>query len=284
MAGEVTVEFDDHVATDVTPPVPAPPPISAAYGGGGLFGIAYLLGVGEALVDGGVALGVAPAIGTSAGSWAAGALALGIRWHDAIDAIGDDIPRLPDPRSGRLKHVAAEIFGDRRAPTVRAVVCSLPRLQRVVLSGAEHPIADLVAASSAVPGMLAPHKVGGRRYVDGGVRSMASADLAEPGRHLLVMAPIAGPMFGPAGRLAERVLRREMREWRERNPGGSLWIIRPNREIADLAGRPDQLFDPDRAKRAYDLAYDQAAGILSRWGDTYGDVVEAQRDPERRIA
>jgi NTE family protein len=246
-------------------------PLACAYGGGGLFGIGYLLGVGEALVDGGVDLGAAPAIGTSAGSWAAAAFALGIRWHDVIDDIADDVPRLPDPRSNRLRRVAAEIFGERQAPTMRAVVCSLPRLQRVVLSGADHPVSDLVAASSAVPGMLAPHKIGGRRYVDGGVRSMASADLADPATNLLVMAPIAGPMFGPAGRLAERVLRREMGEWRRRNPDGNLWLIRPNRAIAELAGRPDQLFEPDRAKRAYDLAYTQAEGILSRWGDTYGN-------------
>ena len=283
------MEFDEVVdPTDVTSPRP---PLAAAYGGGGLFGIGYLLGVGEALVAGGVDLASAPAIGTSAGSWAAGALALGITWHEAIDAIGGDIPRLPDPRAGRLKKVASEIFGDRRAPSMRAVVCSFPRLQRVVLSGADHPIADLVAASSAVPGMLAPHKVDGRRYIDGGVRSMASADLAEPAEHLLVVAPIAGPMFGPAGRLAERVLRREMREWRDRTPGGGLWIIRPNRAIAELAGRPDQLFDPDRAKRAYDLAYEQATGILSRWGDAYGGQrpsasadVRSDSPSDRRIA
>jgi NTE family protein len=242
------------------------PPLALCFGGGGLFGIAYLLGVGEALVDGGVPLRDAPALGTSAGSWAAGALGLGVRWHDAIALLGDDIPRVPDPRSGRLRAVAAEIFGDRRAPNMRAVVCSLPRLRRVVLSGADHPLADLVAASSAVPGMLAPHRIGGRRYVDGGVRSMASADIADAADHLLVMAPIAGPMFGPAGRFAERVLRREMREWRDANPGGQLWVIRPNHAIAALARRPDQLFDPERARRAYDLAYSQATGILSRWG------------------
>lgn len=279
------MEFDGGVATHVIPPVA---PLAAAYGGGGLFGIAYLLGVGEALSTGGVDLGAVPAIGTSAGSWAAGALALGIRWHEAIDAIGGDIPRLPDPRPGRLKKVAAEIFGDRYAPSVRAVVCSLPRLQRVVLSGAEYPIADLVAASSAVPGMLAPHKVGGRRYIDGGVRSMASADLADRAENLLVMAPIAGPMFGPAGRLAERVLRREMREWRDHNPSGNLWIIRPNHAVAELAGRPDQLFDPDRAKRVYDVAYQQATGILSRWGDAYGDRAqgahEHPHESQQRIA
>lgn len=189
-----------------------------------------------------------------------------------MDLLGPEAPRLPDPRAGRLRAVAADLYGERCVPTMRAVVCSLPRLQRVVLDGAEVPAADLVAASSAVPGLLAPHRIRGRRYVDGGVRSMASADLSAPADHLLVLAPVAGPMFGPAGRFAERVLRREMREWRDRHPGGQLWLIRPNREIAALARRPDQLFDGERARRAYDLAYEQGAGILSRWTDERGQA------------
>ncbi len=200
---------------------------------------------------------------------------MGIRWHDAIGQLGADIPRTPEPRPGRLRAVAAELYGEQRVPTMRAVVCSLPRLRRVVLSGADHPVADLVAASSAVPGMLAPHRVGGRRYVDGGVRSMVSGDLADPARQLLVMAPMAGPMFGPAGRLAERSLRREMRTWRAHNPGGRLWLIRPNHAIAALARRPDQLFDIGLAREAYELAYAQAAGILTRWTSEYGSDLDA---------
>jgi NTE family protein len=250
-------------------------PLAVSYGGGGLFGIGYLLGVGEALVDGGVPLGAVPSIGTSAGTWAAASLALGIRWHDAIGLLGTDIPRVPDPRPGRLRAVAGAIYGEQRVPTMRAVVCSLPRLRRVVLSGADHPVADLIAASSAVPGMLAPHKIAGHRYVDGGVRSMVSGDLADPAQQLLVMAPLAGPMFGPAGRLAERSLRREMRTWRDHNPRGRLWLIRPNHAIAALAGRPDQLFDIGRAQEAYDLAYEQAAGILERWTGAHVSDLDA---------
>lgn len=236
--------------------------LSTAYGGGGVFGIAYILGVGEALIDAGVLLADAPALGTSAGSWAACAMELGIRWDDAIALIGDEIPRWPDPRSGRLRAAAAELFGERRAPLTRAVACTLPRLQRIVLSGADHPAADLVAASSAVPGMLAPHRIGGCRYVDGGVRSLVSADLAAPAEVLLVVAPIAGPMFGPAGRLAERILRRETDAWERANEGSSLWLIRPNHVIAELADWPVQLFDGDRARRCHDLAYEQASRLL----------------------
>jgi len=96
---------------------------------------------------------------------------------------------------------------------------------------------------------------------------MVSADRAPAADNLLVLAPIAGPMFGPAGLLAERVLRREVREWQRQNPEGRFWLIRPNRAIAGLAKLPNNLFDLDRAKRAYDLSYAQGAGILRRWGE-----------------
>ncbi len=56
-----------------------------------------------------------------------------------------------------------------------------------------------------------------------------------------------------------------MRRWRRANPNGRLWLIRPNHAIADLAHRPDQLFGADRARRCYELAYEQGAGILERW-------------------
>jgi NTE family protein len=240
-------------------------PLAVAYGGGGLFGIAYVLGVAEALVDGGVSLATAPAIGTSAGAWAAAGVALGVRWSNAIDVLKDGIPRVPDPRPGRLREVATTLLGESRAPTIRVVVCRLPLLRRYVLSAADHPVAKLVAASAAVPGLLAPERIGTYRYVDGGVRSFTSCDLASPADHLLVVAPMAGPMFGPSGSMVESMLRREMGTWSRANSGAEVWLIRPNHAISTLARRPDQLFDTDRARRCYDLAYVQGEGILDRW-------------------
>ncbi len=244
---------------------PVVPPLAVCFGGGGLFGIAYLLGVAEALIDGGVGMSTAPSLGTSAGAWAAAAVGLGIRFDDAMTVLGGVMPRLPDPRPGRLRSVAAEVFGEQRATTMRVAMCSLPRLQRVVLAGADHAAADLVAASSAVPGLLAPHRIDGVAYVDGGVRSMLSADRADGADHLLVVAPIAGPMFGPAGRVAERLLGRETRRWQREHPGGRIWLIRPNHAIAGLARLPNQLFQLERARRCYDLSYAQGQGILARW-------------------
>ena len=54
-------------------------------------------------------------------------------------------------------------------------------------------LVDAVAASCAVPGVWPPVTIGDRRYVDGGVRSVANADLAEGCDVVVVLAPLGGP-------------------------------------------------------------------------------------------
>lgn len=233
---------------------PARVPLAGVFGGGGLFGIGYALGILDGLKSRGIDLSDAPMLGTSAGSWAASATALGIDVRELIEL---DVPRFPDPRKGILANAARKVFGDVTHPNVKAVACSLPRLKRTILDGANIPLADLVAASSAVPALLAPHKINGVRYVDGGVRSGASIDYGANADLLVVIAPLAGAMFGPFGGLAERVLRREISEWKE-TYGGSTLNFFPREVAAGLARRPDQLFDKDRAIAAYDCGRDQA--------------------------
>ncbi|KRC47280.1 hypothetical protein ASE16_18355 [Leifsonia sp. Root227] len=62
-----------------------------------------------------------------------------------------------------------------------------------------------VAASCAVPGVWPPVTIGDRRYMDGGMRSLANADLAAGSDWVLVVAPILDgvPGFGqiPPGEL-----------------------------------------------------------------------------------
>ena len=56
-----------------------------------------------------------------------------------------------------------------------------------------------VAASCAVPGVYPPVTVDGHRYVDGGIRSAANADLAAGHESVVVLAPIPrgiGPVAG----------------------------------------------------------------------------------------
>jgi NTE family protein len=118
--------------------------------------------------------------------------------------------------------------------------------------------------------LLAPHRIDGHRYVDGGVRSMASADRSVPADQLLVITPMAGSMFGPAGRLMEQILVREMKSWGLANPAGGLWLIRPNAAVAALARRPDHLFDRNRAMACYPIAYEQGRKIRQQWLDGDG--------------
>ncbi|MGY1824093.1 patatin-like phospholipase family protein [Geodermatophilus sp. SYSU D00079] len=58
------------------------------------------------------------------------------------------------------------------------------------------PLLLAVAASCAVPGVYPPVTIDGRRYVDGGMRSAANADLAEGYERVVVLAPIPRG-FGP---------------------------------------------------------------------------------------
>jgi NTE family protein len=63
--------------------------------------------------------------------------------------------------------------------------------------GSGVPLLHAVAASCAVPGVYPPVTIDGRRYVDGGMRSAANADLAQGYDRLVVLAPIprgVGPM------------------------------------------------------------------------------------------
>lgn len=241
-------------------------PRAAVYGGGGLFGIGFIMGIIESLADAGADMASIPVVGTSAGSWAGAGMALGVRFSDALTAMSGSIPRFPNPRPAQLQPIAAGLFGsDTRCPTVHAIACSLPRLRRTALAGADHPIADLVSASSAVPGMLAPHSIDGVRYVDGGVRSMASIDLACPALKLLVVLPLSGPMFGPAGRMIERRISEELKTYATRNPAARIFVLRPTPEIAALAKRPMHLFDPYRSMRCYELAYEESKSLRRAW-------------------
>ncbi|WP_129789953.1 patatin-like phospholipase family protein [Promicromonospora panici] len=60
---------------------------------------------------------------------------------------------------------------------------------------------DAVTASCAVPGLWPPATIGDRRYMDGGMRSVANVDLAAGADHVLVVTPQrdgAPSPFGPS--------------------------------------------------------------------------------------
>jgi NTE family protein len=54
-------------------------------------------------------------------------------------------------------------------------------------------LVDAVAASCAVPGVWPPVTIGDRRYMDGGVRSIACTDVVGDHDVIIVVAPLTGP-------------------------------------------------------------------------------------------
>lgn len=233
------------------------PRYAAVFGGGGLFGIGYGLGVVDGLRTRGIDLHGSPMLGTSAGSWVAAATALKVSFETLVNL---PVPTFPNPRSGVLAEIASRAFGHHTHSDVSVVVTSLPRLRRTVLSGANIALAQLLAASSAVPGLLAPQRINGTRYVDGGVRSAVSVDLA-PGAHtLVIIAPLAGAMFGPFGRFVDDRTDRQQKIWHDQH-GGSFIEFSPKATTADIASLPHHLFDQRRAVEAYHRGFDEAISI-----------------------
>lgn len=130
--------------------------------------------------------------------------------------------------------------------------------QRVVFGRDDAPnahLADAVVASCSVPGWFEPVAIGGRRYVDGGVRSMTSLGLlAQTGvGEVCVLAPMASLVADrqciPHRRLERRVrslltfaLMREVRALRAE--GIKVTVLTPGPD--DLAVMGVNLMDPRR--------------------------------------
>lgn len=247
--------------------------LSVAYGGGGLFGIAYGLGVVDGLRAAGAPIERAEAIGTSAGSWVAACTALNLSFTELVQFPEVSVP---DLRIGCLLQAARDVFAESRARRVTTTAATFWSGRRVLLRGADHNLAEMVAASSAVPFLFAPVRAGGRLLVDGGVRSLVHADQAAPAEHLLVIAPLAGNVCGPGGRAAERITTREMRQW-QASTQSETHLVRPNRAIARMARTPWALFDRAIARQVYPMAYQQASALLEEREDLRRLVVAQLR-------
>lgn len=64
-------------------------------------------------------------------------------------------------------------------------------------------LVDAVAASCAVPGVWPPVTIGGRRYIDGGVRSTINADLAEGHESVVILTPFTTGLAGDVAHEAD---------------------------------------------------------------------------------
>ncbi|MCW6004910.1 patatin-like phospholipase family protein [Micromonospora sp. CPCC 205371] len=111
-------------------------------------------------------------------------------------------------------------------------------------------LVEAVAASCAVPGVWAPVPIGERRFIDGGMRSAANADLANGAGQVVVIAPIARGA-GRIARLSDQVvaLRRTAR----------VAVVTPDRAARQAIGR--NVLDPARRAPSARAGRAQAAAI-----------------------
>ena len=158
--------------------------------------------------------------------------------------------RQPERRFGhRSVDTVRAVFTDAPAPGLLAVAARLSG-RRVLLPAERFGVIDVVAASASPPPFAVPHTIEHRRYIDAGLLSMCSVDLAPAADLLVVVAPVAGPHMGAMGRFSDRQTRRNIRQWRRRC-GGEVLYLRPSRELAAIAGSGvSNLFDPERAEPA----------------------------------
>lgn len=118
---------------------------------------------------------------------------------------------------------------------------------------------DAVSASCAVPLVWPPATIGGVRYVDGGVRSVANVDLAAGCRQVVVLAPTV--------RSARRSGRPEV-QLASLGPEVRGAVVSPDAAAVRAIGA--NVLDPARRRPAAEAGYAQAAAEAGRlraiWG------------------
>lgn len=176
-----------------------------------------------------------------------------------------------DPQAGRARLGRLALEADTAASEAerRAVIASrLPSHewpeQRLVVTAVDAltgefrafeasdgvPLVDAVAASCAVPLVWPPVTIGDRRWVDGGIRSPANADLAAGHERVVVIAPLGrGPVA--AGREVAAL----------RAAGARVALLTPDADARRAMGRNS--LDPARRAPAARAGRTQAAAVTT---------------------
>ena len=120
-------------------------------------------------------------------------------------------------------------------------------------------LVDAVGASCAVPGVWPPVSMAGRRWIDGGIRSPANADLAAECERVVVLAPI------PRGlRAASAVATQAAGLTRA---GRAVAVVSPDQAAVAAIGR--NVLDPARRAPAARAGHAQAGAALDRVGTVW---------------
>ena len=266
--------------------------------GGGATGIAWDAGIILGLRDGGVDIREADTmIGTSAGSMVAAHVRIGTDEGNAFARIREGAPlasygRLGpsdatrylraqlhrDPRRGRalvgtaaldastateaewLETIGLGLVG-KDWPEGRLLITAVDARTgtSVVFDNTSGvPLERAVAASCAVPGVFPAVEVGGRRYVDGGLRTIANIDLAAGHRRVIALAPY------PVG---SRLRDLPPVQLRTLKPRARTFLVVPDpKDVLAMGANP---LDMRRGGQTFDAARAHGQRIAERVGDVW---------------
>jgi NTE family protein len=118
------------------------------------------------------------------------------------------------------------------------------------------PLLLAVAASCAVPGVYPPVTIDGRRYVDGGMRSAANADLADGYDRVVVLAPIPRGV-GPLTSVDAQVT----------GLGSRVAVVSPDKASRTAIGR--NVLDPAARAPSAEAGRAQAARVAAQIADVW---------------
>jgi NTE family protein len=129
----------------------------------------------------------------------------------------------------------------------------------VFTAASEVSLVDAVGASCAVPGVWPPVTMAGRRWIDGGIRSPANADLAAGYERVVVLAPITRGL-----RAASAVATQAAGLTRA---GRAVAVVSPDQAAKAAIGR--NVLDPARRAPAARAGHAQAGAALDRIGTVW---------------
>ncbi len=119
---------------------------------------------------------------------------------------------------------------------------------------------DAVGASAAVPGVWPPVTIGGQRYIDGGMRSVTNAHLAQGRKHVVILAPLP---FGAGALPSVRVESEALRAG-----GANVAVVVPDQAARAQMGK--DALDPKRRAMAAKAGYAQAALVRDKVAAVWG--------------
>ena len=165
------------------------------------------------------------------------------------------------PEADRRAVIAARVPSE-EWPAQRLLITAIDAVTgefAVLDAGGGVSLVDAVGASCAVPGVWPPVTMAGRRWIDGGVRSPANADLAADCERIVVLAPV------PRGLRAATAATHQAEELTR--AGRAVTVVSPDRAAVAAIGR--NVLDPARRAPAARAGHAQAGPALDRVGTVW---------------